>query len=211
MSASSKLTERDKDKYTIVVCLLMICPYIFLMYSDTRSEIQRTEGLIGRQLNRIEVHGTPPDPPTESSADLEKQLDRVKTASATTIARMRRRSARFASLETVDDVKQLRLEITSLAEWTGVSLTRFGDLKESEQTDSVSVLMEAAKNQYRRPVLTLEVTSDYGRLIEFIRGLADLSKTVAVIRFDVEAPEFDQNPDAAVGIPVLTAKLDLVL
>ncbi|MEM7210737.1 MAG: hypothetical protein AAF479_02420 [Pseudomonadota bacterium] len=124
---------------------------------------------------------------------------------------MEERNARFASLESVDEIKQLQLEITSLAEWTGVSVIRFGDLKESAQTDSVAVLLEAAKNPYNRPILSIEVSSDYGRLIEFIDGLSKLSKTVAVVRFDVVAPTFDADPNAAVGVPLLTTKLDLAL
>ncbi|MEM7058493.1 MAG: hypothetical protein AAF557_12940 [Pseudomonadota bacterium] len=209
--SSKKLTERDKDMYSVVICFLLILPYILILYAQTTKKISHTENMISREKNRIEVHGTAPELPSESTAELEAALAKIKERGDGVVSRVALREQRFAALDTVDDVKLLRLEIISLAEWTGVSLNKFGDLTDSEKTDSVGVLMEAARNQYKRPVVSLEVTSDFSRLVEFISGLSNLSKTVAVVRFEVEAPEFDTDPAAAVGIPSLTAKLDLVL
>ncbi|MEM1277492.1 MAG: hypothetical protein AAGH74_13280 [Pseudomonadota bacterium] len=211
MKRASRLTERDKDLYTILICLLLICPYILIVYDETRQETQFTENMINRKINRIEVHTKAPELPDVNQRALEEQIASFKEQSRVAAQRLLIREQGFATLESVDEVKQLRLEITRLADFEGVSVVRFGDLQDSEGTDSVQVLMEEAKNRFERPVMQLEVTSDFGRLAAFIDGLNDLSKTVAIVRFDVEAPEFNLDPNAPVRSPLLKARLDLAL
>ncbi|MEM9044665.1 MAG: hypothetical protein AAGC81_08205 [Pseudomonadota bacterium] len=211
MKRVSRLTERDKDLYTILICLLLICPYVLIVYSETRKETQFTEAMINRKLNRIETRTKAPPLPEVDARSLAQKIADFKEESETAAQRLLIREQGFATLQSVDEVKQLRLEITRLADFEGVSLVRFGDLQDSDGTDSVQVLMEEAKNQFERPVMQLEVTSDFGRLAAFISGLNDLSKTVAIVRFDVEAPEFDVDPEAPVRSPLLTARLDLAL
>lgn len=209
--SASRLSERDKDLYTILACLLLICPYVLLVYSDTRSQIQFTDNMLNRIENRIATRAALPEPPKESASDLAEQLAEIKQIERDAVARAEAREQSFATLRSVDEVKGLRLEITRLAEQTGVSVNRFGELRESDSEDSISLLMEQAKNRFERPIMELEVRSDFPRLITFIDGLRNLSKTVAIVRFDVEAPEFDQDPNALIRKPLLTAKLDVAL
>lgn len=208
---SSKLTERDKDLYTVIICLLIICPYVFLFYSQSRADLQHAENMINRKLNRIEARTTAPEPPAISQRDLEADLARVKERRDFLLRRVAAGDAKFASLETVDDLKRLRLEITHLAEWSGVSLLKFGDLKDNEVVDSATYLKAVVDNEYKRPILSLVAVSDFGRLSEFMAGLSKLSKNVAIVRFSIAAPEFDTDPESVVATPELTASLELAL
>ncbi|MEM7424294.1 MAG: hypothetical protein AAF334_11280, partial [Pseudomonadota bacterium] len=207
MSKSSSLTERDKDLYTIIFCLLIICPYVFLFYAEGREAIQHNERMISRQMDRIKKRATAPDLTSESAVDLEQDLAAIKQRRDVLSTEIELMSARFASLQSVDDIKRLRLEITELAEWTGVSVKRFGELNEEEVADSIAFLQSSSENRYSRPVLTLIATADFGQLLDFIRGISDLSKNVAIVRFAVEAPDFDVDPQSDISTPELTATL----
>ncbi|MEM7213868.1 MAG: hypothetical protein AAF479_18680 [Pseudomonadota bacterium] len=209
--SASRLSERDKDLYTIIACLLIICPYVLLFYAQSRADLLHAENMINRKLNRIEQRTTAPKPPTVSRRELERQLAEAKQSRDALMTRVSAGDQKFASLETVDDLKRLRLEITHLAEWSGVSLEKFGDLKDTETSDSASYLRSVTENQYQRPVLSLIAVSDFGRLSEFIAGLSKLSNNVAIVRFSLEAPEFDTDPEAVVATPELTATLELAL
>ncbi|MEM6933192.1 MAG: hypothetical protein AAF526_06325 [Pseudomonadota bacterium] len=211
MKRSSKLTERDKDLYTILICLLLIMPYILVVYAETREEKRFTTAMINRKLDRIEKRTKAPPVPEESAKTLEERVDAFKKASGLVAQRLLNHEKSFATLQSVDEVKQLRLEITKLADFTGVSVVRFGELQDSEGIDSLAVLMEETRNEFKRPIMELEVSSDYSRLASFIGGLDRLSKTVAIVRFDVEAPEFNLDPSAPAQSPLLTARLDLAL
>ncbi|MEM1159543.1 MAG: hypothetical protein AAGJ28_01295 [Pseudomonadota bacterium] len=208
---SSKLTERDKDLYTVIICLLIICPYVFLFYGDSRSELQHAENMINRKLNRIEARTAAPEPPAVSQRDLEADLADVKERRDALLRRVSAGDEKFASLETVDDLKRLRLEVTHLAEWSGVSLLKFGDLRDTELADSASYLKTVTDNEFHRPVMSLVAVSDFGRLSKFIAGLSKLSKNVAIVRFSLSAPEFDTDPESVVATPELTATLELAL
>jgi len=209
MKAWTKLPDREKDGYTIVFCLIIVIGYVFLAYAPLRTDLQTTENMINRRINRTEARATAAPPPEVSVRTLERDLALRSAELAEVRAAIDLAAPRFASLQAVDEVKALRLEVAAVADFIGVTLRKFGDLKETRGENAVDVLMEETRNRYKRPVFHLEAEAEFTRLYAFLERLSQLSKSVSVIRMEIEAPDFE-DPDAdRRGPPLLVATLEL--
>ncbi|MEM1313098.1 MAG: hypothetical protein AAGI51_00980 [Pseudomonadota bacterium] len=209
MKAWTKLPDREKDGYTVVFCLALVMAYIFLAYAPLRTELQTTENMINRRINRTETRASATAPPSVSTRSLQRELAEKSSELEAIRAAMAVAGPRFAALDVVDEVKALRLEVAAVADFTGVTLRKFGDLKETRGENAVDVLLEETRNPYERPVFQMEAEAEFTRLYAFLERLSQLSKSVSVVRMEIEAPGFD-DPDAdRRGPPQLVAKLEL--
>ncbi|MEM6440230.1 MAG: hypothetical protein AAF763_11140 [Pseudomonadota bacterium] len=209
MKAWTKLPEREKDGYTVVFCLFVAMAYIFLAYAPLRTELQTTENMINRRINRTEARATAAPPPNVSTRSLQQDLAERTGELEALQARIDRAAPRFASLEVVDEVKALRLEVAAVADFTGVTLRKFGDLKETRSENAVDVLLEETRNRYDRPLFQMVAEAEFTRLYAFLERLSQLSKSVSVVRMEVEAPDFEDPDTERRGPPLLVAKLEL--
>ena len=127
---------------------------------------------------------------------------------------------RFVDLDYPVQVDRLRLEISALADASGVVIRENRTCPAAQvhrtETSDQGVVRPRAKDEvvallaggepYRRPLREITVQSSYEGLLRFLKGLSDLPSFVGVIRFAVE---IDGESDSAAG-PVLKTTLVLV-
>ncbi|MEM7270505.1 MAG: hypothetical protein AAF401_14795, partial [Pseudomonadota bacterium] len=189
------MSARDKNLYSILIAMLILGAYVFVVYAPQRTEIQRTEGLINRRLNRIETRAVAAEPPSESTKELKVQMEDLAARRDAVLANLAKRQERFASLARVDDIKQLRLEISSLAESHGLRVLRFGEIQNSDLADTEALLQAEAETEYARPLMSLEVEGGFIQIQDFILGLRSLTKSASIARFAIQAPDFEPRAD----------------
>jgi len=206
------MTERDKNLLLILAASVLILGYIFGIYAPLRQETQFTQNMVNRQMNRLETRASLPDPPAISEAQLAEDLDRLAADRRGLEARVGLFEERFVSLDTVDGVKALRLEIASLAEWAGLDVERFGEVNERNETvDSLSALDGMIRAPYGRPVMRFEAKGSFGQIEQFVRSLGRLEDSAAILRLDIAAPEFHDEPDMADLVSALRARFEIAL
>ncbi|MEM6974336.1 MAG: hypothetical protein AAF577_16190 [Pseudomonadota bacterium] len=205
------MTERDKNLYTILGAAALLALYMLALMPVTRAEIQRAEMLIGRKMNRIETRGSIPQDNAPPASASQARLETAETRLADLQGDYQSLQARFASLDSVTDVKQLRLEIAHLADWSHLAITKMGDLSGNAPADTLVALTQSAQNSYGRPILRIEAKGDFTALMTFLQGLQELNHAVAVVRMEIAAPDLTDSAGKREVYPMLTARLELTL
>ncbi|MEM9147257.1 MAG: hypothetical protein AAGC57_13780 [Pseudomonadota bacterium] len=205
------MTERDKNLYTILAAAVIMAVYMLGIMPITRADIQHTENMISRRMNRIEARAQLPVDDAQPVGMSQLVLEKANQRFAYLDAERRQREALFAPLNSVDGVKQLRLEISHLADWAGFSIKKMGDLSGKAPVDTLVALERSTQNRYGRPVLRIEAEGDFTALMTFLLGLGELSGSVSVVRMKIEAPELTDSATRNNPYPLLTAHLELTL
>jgi hypothetical protein len=143
---------------------------------------------------------------------LERRLEEARTARASAQRTLEELEGRFVDLGQPAELDRLRLEISALADLSGVLIrenrtcptaqVHGGDARVRDEV--VSLL--AGGDPYERPLREITMQSSYEGLRRFLDGLGKLRSFVGVLRFSVE---IDQDAGHASG-PLLKTTLVLV-
>ena len=206
------MSDRDKNLFLILISVVLILGYVFAVYAPLRKDTQFTHNMVNRQLNRMETRARIPDPPELSESRLAEKLDDLEADRRGLEVQVGLLEERFVSLDSVDGVKALRLEIASLAEWAGLDVERFGEVDErAEVADSLSALRKQIRAPFGRPVLTFEARGGFGAIMQFVESLGRLDRSAAILRMEIKAPDFHDDPDLQELTTDLRARFEIAL
>ncbi len=179
-----RMTQKERGRSLIILCLLAICLYGSVFYPYRHKKMGEAEALLHRRQDRIDkradlgkVKGSGLNPEV-----LEKKIAKTEELLAAEKASLNELDSGFVPIDSNEERQLLMLEISRLAQRTGVDLllvARKGYNPESELTSAV------LDPQIGRPLLEVTANCDYGQMISFISGLKDLSYYVSVMRMRV--------------------------
>lgn len=206
------MKDQSVTLYVVLFCMTLILGWMFLIFSPLRTETQDAENMVNRRLNRIQTRATLPDPPKVTPEKLEKQLTALTVKQPQMQERVAKREAHFVSLETVDELRQLRLGIAKLAKASGLNVKRFGAMaKDGEVTDSAAALKSQIRASIGRPVLVFEASGNFIEISNFISHLDQMSWSVAVLNLSIIAPSFKDMVSKSSAARLLQVKMELAL
>lgn len=114
----------------------------------------------------------------------------------------------FAPLDSSDFQQQLRLEISTLADRTGVALLSMGRKGVSPEGDIGKAPID---KELGRPLLVVTANTRFWPLIDFLHGLKDLTFYASVMHLNlsVQAPEVGRKQDSVLPPGVLYVYLEV--
>jgi DNA repair exonuclease SbcCD ATPase subunit len=186
------LPYADQNRLLIIISLLLLTGYFGLRYPTLNKAANFQHNMVSRQKDRIEKRIVTVESSGIPIAKLSQQLDELEKNIAEKQQKLKEYGNRFASLEDASQIRQLKLEISRLAERFGLSIVRIGGnapattpnpLKQEVQHS----LPEQTNNRYGRPLITFEAISDYAGLQQFLDGIRTLSNNVTVVQLEVKA------------------------
>ena len=211
------LSESDKNKILIIFCAILAAGYIGVWYPQTSEEITFQENMINRRLDRIKNRVANIPEPAAAPVNLKRTLAALDESLVERRGRLLELEARFASLETPEELQALRLEVSRLAQESKVLIERMGGFAPSSSQEtgvtSAEALARSASNRFGRPLMELRARADFGGLMRFLQRLGDLRHNVSVVRLGLKLaePEPKSAPKSKPGAPVLPLEIDLLL
>lgn len=206
------MKSNETTMYVVLLCVLLILGWMFVLYSPLRSQIQHVENMINRRIHRIETRATLPEPPTVSAPQLQKELDAILVEREKVKALLDEMDARYVRLDRVDELRELRLAIANEAKSAGLDIVKFGSIRGGgEISDSLDALNASIRQPYGRPVLNFRAKGDYGQITDFVQRIGEMERSVAILRLNLVAPEFEQLMNGSRSERLLSLDLDFAL
>lgn len=206
------MKDQSVTLYVVLFCMTLILGWMFLIFAPLRTQTQDAESMVNRKLNRIQTRATLPDPPKVAPQQLEKQLTALTVKQPQMQEKVAKREARFVGLDSVDGLRQLRLEIAKLAKTSGLNVKRFGAMaKDGEVTDSAAALKSQIRASIGRPVLIFEASGNFVEIEEFISQLDGMTWSVTVLNLAITAPPFEDMVSKSSAARLLKVQMELAL
>lgn len=206
------MKEQNMTFYVVLFCMTLILGWMFLIFSPLRTQTQDAESMVHRRLNRIQTRATLPEPPEVAPELLEKRLAALTVKRPQMLAQVEEQETRFVSLESVDGLRKLRLEIAKLAKASGLNVKRFGAMaKDGEVTDSAAALKSQIRASIGRPVLIFEASGNFAEISGFVSHLDQMSWSVTVLNLTIIAPSFEDMVGKSSAARLLQVKMELAL
>lgn len=206
------MKSNELTLYTILLCVILIMGWMFVVYAPLRNQVQYAESMVNRKLNRISTRAALPEMPPVPTKTLQKELDALTLTRDALLAEVTAANARFVPLDRIDGLRQLRLNIAGLAEDCGLDVKSFGSMGENDTiTDSQTAVQNSIRAPYGRPVIGFHARGSYPQIHKFITRMGDMDQSVAIMRLNLQAPEF---ADLIGGDPekrLLSVQMDFAL
>lgn len=179
-----KLSKQDKLKYQFVAIFLIIAIYALIYLLSTSGNYFESKKLLSRKQDRIEKRtkigdlaggGLNPKIVAKQIAKIDKEIE----ALSGTFDEL---DTGFAPIDSAETQQQLMLEISTLAKRTGVDLLSVA--RKGFRVDE-DITFAPLDKELGRPLLVITANAEYVPLLEFLRGLKDLSFYVSVMNFKV--------------------------
>lgn len=179
-----KLPPAERLKYQISMICFIIAGYTMIYLFFTHTPYFESKKMLHRKLNRIEVHGKVGeiDDSGMNPKVVEKKIARIDEEIAGMFGSENELDTGFAPVDSTDVHQQLMLEISTLAERTGVSLVsveRKGFRADEEMT------FAPLDKELGRPLLVITANTEFMPLLDFLKGLKDISFYVSVMNLKV--------------------------
>lgn len=192
-----KLSPSERLRAQAIVASLLLgiyAPFFFV----SKGKLAESEKKIHRRADRIKKRAATPDSLAGGPAPqaIVKQIQEVDAKLTGIRASFDELDTGFAPVESIEMRQQLMLEISTLAERTGVeilSVARKGFSPEKE------LGLPVVDPLLGRPLLEVTANADFRRLLEFLHGLRDLSFYVAVMNLKVHSRHLQQERRPASG------------
>lgn len=176
-----RLSPRDRACIQIIIVTLMLAGYAIFVYPASHRRLQDAQTRIVRLRQDIaqqsvdENSADAKDSPRQVEEQISEADKRLKELSAT----FNELDSGFAPLESDAERQQLMLEISTLAQRTGIELLRVSRKGlSSGEGPSPPAPVDPTLG---RPLLVVEARAQYHHLLRFLEGLKDLSFYVSVM------------------------------
>lgn len=211
-----KMTTGERLKVQIVIGFLVLGLYGRVLYPLTRNQFVESKSKISRIQDRIkkradtEALTTSANPQTikRQLEETEKKLQQIREG-------FNELDTGFAAVDSSDMRQQLLVEISTLAQRTGVELTSvarkglegksgselLGSGRRGQQTEGDTAPL-AMDPELGRPLLLVSAVGQYQPLVTFLRGLKELSFYVSPMRLRLYARHLkDAGKSAGLSLP----------
>ena len=188
-----KMPRAERLKYQGVIGFTLLAVYSLVFYPQTHTRFFEAKKMLSRKENRVETRAGADDLTKISAANpkvIEKKIEEVEARIQEVRSTSNELDTGFAPVDSSDMRQQLTLEISKLAERTGVeivSASRKGfSLKGEEPVATIDPLLG-------RPLLVVTANASFDRLLNFLGGLKELSFHVSVMNLKVYSGDIIEN------------------
>jgi len=188
-----KLPRQERLKYQGLLGFSLLALYSLLVYPQTHNRFFEAKKMLSRKTDRIEKRTATDDLSRIGKANpkaIEKRISEIDAEIAAVRAADNELDSGFAPVDSSEMRQQLMLEISKLAERSGIELI-------SAARKSYSVAGEepvpVIDPEIGRPMLVLTANAYFDRLITFLRELEELSFHVAVVNLKVYSGDIVEN------------------
>lgn len=181
---------RSKPKFEQHQILMVTALMILLAWGSSfawlQTDLTDAEKLLNRRKDRLSKRikdtGLIEGDIAAESMSITRKFDKLKAQAAEAEAEWQLLSEGLVDASSTQNLQNLRLVMSSLAEKSGLAI---GFQKMVKSDDNSNEL--ATDNRYRRPLISLDCTGSYGQLMAFLVGLQDLEYHVAPVRISLRA------------------------
>lgn len=187
-----KLSRKQQNQLLLLLVAALLGGYGFY-YSLLNKQIGFIENMIGRAENRIQVKYGKLSEVKANPRALQSSLERLESSLQANQTRIQMLEARFAPPHSLAAMQEIRLEISRLAEQSGLVIkrmegggrARMGEKREvAPGKDFVELQLN---NRYRRPLVNMVALAEFPGLLSFLDGLKTLRHTVSPVGVEVKA------------------------
>jgi len=218
------LTRRETILIIIFIVVASGMGYFYLRFRPVSKKIKQVKGANTSNQKKLKSFKLAKEPRTNNDR-LKSQLKQLEEEVEQGKNKIRNLEKQFASLDSLESLQQLKVEISSLARLSGVLITenipydsnrsagagfrRPSKAMSAMEPNSMNLLMVLKMNkEFTRPLRKITVRTSFYDLLSFIRGLKELSWNVTIAQFALETLE---QPEARQGPQLIEAKLVLAL
>ncbi len=192
------MSKKDRLLYKLFFIFLVFVVYSLAVYPRTKNRYDKADQFLSRKQDRIEKRAALPDiPDMPSIKSLQKKIKKIDEQMKDYTIASEDLETGFAPLDSDQMRQQLLLEISNLAERSGIVLSSISRKQIFSNIDDPGVDPE-----FGRPILLLKGRGGFWDFINFLRGLEDLSFFSAVVNFKVYA-----FPISGAGVKELSSKV----
>jgi hypothetical protein len=194
-----KLTPGERLRTQAIIACVLVGMYVGVFYQISHKKYKDSINMIHRRQDRIKKRadignlGGGPSPQA-----LKQQIEKVNGELAALKEGLNELDSGFVPLDSTEMRQQLMLEISTLAERTGVELLSVARKGFSPEKVLGELTVDPVLG---RPLLEVKANTDFGRLLDFLHGLKDLSFYVAVMKLNVYSRHLQEGTDKR-GNPV---------
>lgn len=205
------LTPGERLKAQALLAFGLLGMYMLTLYPISSGKYFESEKMLHRRKDRIakrtKVRSL--DHSGQNPQVIARKIEEVEAEIAEVSSAFNELDTGFAPVDSSDVRQQLMLEISTLAERTGVELLSV-ERKGAAPREGGAVAVPAVDPVLGRPLLELTATSQYGELLDFLQGLKDLSFYTSVMHFTIYSRELKTAPGNS-AVPVRPGSLFISL
>lgn len=212
----SKLESKQQIQIMVIVIALVLTGY-GVYYAKLDKEISHAQSMVNRAKNRIKSKfGGGAVDTKENPQRLKKRLDSLTASLTEKKQRLSDLEKTLAPVDSMLVMQSMRLEITRLAESSGMYVKSMQGARSTGFSRGQAIapdekfVADQSRNEYERPLLNLQVLSDYAGLLAFLDGLSGLKYNVSPVKLTLSAriPEKIKKPEEFLQVD---QKLDVFL
>jgi hypothetical protein len=180
----------ERLRFQLLVAFCLVGVYGLAIYPTSKDKYDRSVMLLNRIKNRAEIQTTVDEMDSGglSARALENRIEKVGEQLKEVSETLAKLESGFAPVDSADKQQKLMLEISTLAERYGIkllSISRKRSSPKGQMTTKIPVDPVSG-----RPFLDVKARAEYGRLLNFLNELKDLSFHVSVMNLKLH----DQDP-----------------
>ena len=186
-----QLPPADRLKVQLVIGFILLGAYGAGLYPFTHRGLFESSKSIHRIKDRLEKRAKVDTKSMNANPQVvQRKIDEVDRRLAEVNQSFNELDTGFAPVESAEVRQQLLLEITTLADRTGVTLLAVSRKGLSTEDGMVAAPLDATVG---RPLLVLTANSQFRQLVEFLKGLKDLSFYVSVMNMKLYSRQLEEQ------------------
>ncbi|ABK98443.1 hypothetical protein [Pelobacter propionicus] len=188
-----KLSAKERLRYQLLLIAALLGIYGGGFYPISKSRLAESEKMLHRRQDRIKKRAGAVDTVVGAASSPQAIAKRIETVDAELDSlRMEfdELDSGFAPVDSTETRQQLLLEISALAERSGVELTSVARKGFSPEKDLGTPAVDPAVG---RPLLLITANTTYPYLLTFLYGLRDLSFYVSVMKVKMHSRHLDEE------------------
>jgi hypothetical protein len=192
-----KLSAGERLRAQAVIACVLLVLYGLLVYPVSSKKFKESVNSLNNQKNRTKTSaqvdlgsgGLSPGVIANKIEEVEQELNKVRES-------FDELDTGFAPVDSAEMRQQLMLEISTLAERTGVELLSVGRKGFTPEKGPDTSVVDPVIG---RPLMEVTANADFPRLLGFLHGLKDLSFYVAVMKLKVHSRHLQEKRPGASG------------
>ncbi len=181
------LSAKDQRLMIVLIICIIVSGYGFIA-AMLWQEMFEAEKLANRKANRIETRIGKIEEPKFDSSISDKRLKEVSDELFTSQEIIKQLTQSFIKLDDGELLQKLKLNISELADDSGVVIETFEvlNIKHKQGAEEIGEFEDLREKYYKRPHLAIQASSDYFSLLAFLQGLKNLDKLAIVKQLQIE-------------------------
>lgn len=185
-------SDKDKNMFFIVGTIAIVIAYGVGIFQFSYDDKLKVSKLLKRKENRMSKQKKPDARPVNTFG-LKKKAKALQVQITDARKNKEKLTGSFVSIEDRNEVRGLRIALSSLANEAEVNILSMVDAglvsTGGRQAPSARDLEAVTNNPYGRPLLKVRARSSYGALLNFFTSLERLKHKVVVIRYGIFVSE----------------------